>query len=138
MPLFRQERCAPWAPIQCHADFTSHEKQTVWPNMIYILNCSLASYLYTIFQYQTCVYRTKEQYDISHEILSEMLNSKRCKDSFLDECMKMIEKFQTSMKEKENHLAFHIRLKISRGWLNKNCMGLFNSNWIQFFNVFCM
>jgi hypothetical protein len=42
-----------------------------------------------------------------------MLNSKRCKDSFSDECIKMIEKFQTSMKEKENYLAFHIRLKIS-------------------------
>jgi hypothetical protein len=27
MPLFRQERCAPWAPIQCHADFTSRERQ---------------------------------------------------------------------------------------------------------------
>jgi hypothetical protein len=27
MPLFRQERCAPRAPIQCRADFTSHERQ---------------------------------------------------------------------------------------------------------------
>jgi hypothetical protein len=27
MPLFRQERCAPRAPIRCHADFTSHERQ---------------------------------------------------------------------------------------------------------------
>ncbi len=27
MPLFRQERCTPWAPIQCHADFTSRERQ---------------------------------------------------------------------------------------------------------------
>jgi hypothetical protein len=27
MPLFRQERCAPWAPIRCHADFTSCERQ---------------------------------------------------------------------------------------------------------------
>ncbi len=27
MPLFRQERCTPWAPIRCHADFTSHERQ---------------------------------------------------------------------------------------------------------------
>ena len=27
MPLFRQERCAPRAPIRCHADFTSRERQ---------------------------------------------------------------------------------------------------------------
>ncbi len=27
MPLFRQERCGPWASIRCHADFTSHERQ---------------------------------------------------------------------------------------------------------------
>jgi hypothetical protein len=26
MPLFRQERCAPWAPIWCHADFISRER----------------------------------------------------------------------------------------------------------------
>jgi hypothetical protein len=27
MPLFRQERCAPRAPIRCHADFTSGERK---------------------------------------------------------------------------------------------------------------
>ena len=27
MPQFRQERCAPRAPIRCHADFTSCERQ---------------------------------------------------------------------------------------------------------------
>ncbi len=27
MPLFRQDRCAPRAPIRCHADFTSRERQ---------------------------------------------------------------------------------------------------------------
>jgi hypothetical protein len=27
MPLFRQERCVPRAPIRCHEDFTSHERQ---------------------------------------------------------------------------------------------------------------
>ncbi len=27
MPLFRQERCTLWAPIRCHADFTSRERQ---------------------------------------------------------------------------------------------------------------
>jgi hypothetical protein len=82
-------------------------------DLTYILNCSLASYLYTIFQYQTCVYRTKDQYNRSHEILSEMLKTKRCKDCLSDECIHMIEKFQTSMKEKENYLAFYICSKSS-------------------------
>ncbi len=66
-------------------------------DLILILNCSLASYLYTMFQYQTSVYWTKGQYDRSHEIF-EMLKSKRCKDCLSDECIHMIEKFQTSMK----------------------------------------
>ncbi len=77
------------------------------------MSCSLASYLYTIFQYQTCVYWTKDQYDRSHEILSEMLKSKRCKDYLSDEYIHVIEIFPTSMKEKENYLAFYIRSKIS-------------------------
>ncbi len=75
-------------------------------DLILLLNCSLASYLYTIFQYQMCVYRTKDQYDRSHEILSEMLKSKWCKDCWSDECIHMIKK--TSMKEKKNYLAFFI------------------------------
>ncbi len=82
-------------------------------DLIFILNYSLASYLYTIFQYQTCVYWTKDQYDRSHEILSEILKSKRCKDSLSHECIHVIEKFQTSMKKKENYLAFYVRSKIS-------------------------
>jgi hypothetical protein len=67
-------------------------------DLILLLNCSLASCLYTIFQYQTCVYQTKDQYDRSHVILSKMLKSKRCKDYLSDECIHMIEKYQTSMK----------------------------------------
>jgi hypothetical protein len=82
-------------------------------DLIYILNCSLASYLYTIFQYQTCVYWKKDQYDRSHEILSEMLNLKKWKDCLSIQCIQMIDKFQTSMKEKEKYLAFFICLKIS-------------------------
>jgi hypothetical protein len=85
-------------------------------DLIFILNCSLASYLYTIFQYQTCVYWTKDQCDRLHEILSEMLKSKRCKDSLSDECIHVIEKFQTSMKEKENYFAFYVWSKISKSF----------------------
>jgi hypothetical protein len=93
--------------------FINKHLTRIFYDLIYILNCSLASYLYTIFQFQTSIYLTKDQYDRSHEILSEMLNSKRCKDCLSDECIQMIEMFQTSMKEKENYLAFHIRSKIS-------------------------
>ncbi len=82
-------------------------------DLILLLNCSLASYLYTIFQFPACVHRTKDQYDRSHEILSELLKSKRCKDCLADECIHMIEKFQTSMKEKENYLAFYMQSKFS-------------------------
>ncbi len=102
-------------------------------DLIFILNYSLASYLCTIFQYQTCVYQTKDQYDRSHEILSEMLKSKRCKDLLSDECIHMIDKFQTSMKEKENYFVFYIRSKISTSPVKsmnsalKNGMGI-NSN----------
>ncbi len=75
-------------------------------DLIFSLNYSSASYLYNIFQYQTCVYPTKDQYDRSHEILSEMSKSKWCKDSLSNECMHIIDKFQTSMKKKENYLDF--------------------------------
>ncbi len=78
--------------------FINEHFPTIIYDPIFILNCSLASYLYTILQYQTCIYRTKDQYDRSHEILFEMLKSKWRKDSLSDECIHMIEKFQTSMK----------------------------------------
>jgi hypothetical protein len=42
-----------------------------------------------------------------------MLKSKWCKDSLSDDYIHMIEKFQTSMKEKENYLAFYVWSKIS-------------------------
>jgi hypothetical protein len=42
-----------------------------------------------------------------------MLKSKRCKDYLSDEYIHVIEIFPTSMKEKENYLAFYIRSKIS-------------------------
>jgi hypothetical protein len=82
-------------------------------DLILFLNCSLASYLYTIFQYQTCVYWTKDQYDRSHDFFSEILKSKQGKDCLSDDCIHMIEKFQTTMKEKENDLDFYIWSKIS-------------------------
>jgi hypothetical protein len=68
--------------------------------------------MYTYFQYQTCVYQTKYQYDRSHEILSEVFKSKQCTHCLSDECIHMIEKFQTSTKEKEHYLVFYIRSKI--------------------------
>jgi hypothetical protein len=65
-----------WSEYQI---FISEHFTIIIYDVIYILNCSLASYLYTIFQYQACVYWTKDQYDRSHEILSETLKQKGTK-----------------------------------------------------------
>ncbi len=35
----------------------------------------LATYIYSIFQYQACVYHTKAQYDMSNTLLTEMLST---------------------------------------------------------------
>ncbi len=42
-----------------------------------------------------------------------MFNSKICKGSLSDECIKLIEKFQINMKEEENYLNFYTQLKIA-------------------------
>jgi hypothetical protein len=80
-------------------------------DLIVLLNCSLASYLYIIFQYQTCVYWTKDQYDRSHEILSEMFKSKWCKDCLSDECMHMIEKVSDHYEREGKLLGFLCTVK---------------------------
>lgn len=72
----------------------------------------LAKYIYGVFQYQTCVYRTKEQYDMSHQIFTNMMLSPMCTNVLSNECRQAIEKFQMNMKEKENYLAFYVRVKV--------------------------
>ena len=57
-----------------------------------------ATYIYTVFQYQACVYRTQAQYDRSHVLLTEMF---------------AIEKIQVVMKEKQQYIAHHVRLGVS-------------------------
>ena len=74
--------------------------------------CLLAKYIYGVFQSQTCVYSSKEQYDRSHQILTEMMLSPMCKNVLSNECRKAIEKFQMVIKEKERYLAFYVRVKI--------------------------
>ena len=74
---------------------------------------SLAIYIYGIFQHQACVYRTKSQYDRSNAILTEMLSSHKCRDELSLQCIQAIEKFQCTMIDKEQYLAFHFRKTIT-------------------------
>jgi len=72
----------------------------------------LAKYIYGVFQYQTCIYRSKEQYDRSHQIFTDMMLSPMCMNVLSNECRKAIEKFQMNIKEKENYLAVYVRVKV--------------------------
>jgi hypothetical protein len=64
-------------------------------------------------QHQVCVYRTKEQYDRSHELLSEMLVLEMCTKTLSPECINAIQQFQIVIKEKECYLAFYVCSKTS-------------------------
>ncbi len=77
------------------------------------MNILSANYLYAIFQHQVCVYSTKEQYDRSHDLFSEMLDSETCTKTLSLECINAIQQFQINIKEKECYLAFYVYLKIS-------------------------
>jgi hypothetical protein len=44
---------------ECQIFINKHFTLTNY-DLIYILDCSIASYLYTIFQYQSCVYQTND------------------------------------------------------------------------------
>ena len=72
-----------------------------------------ATYLYTVFQYQACVYRTQDQYDKSHVLLTEMLQTEDARAILSVECISAIEKFQVVTKEKQQYVAVHVRLGIS-------------------------
>ncbi len=60
-----------------------------------------------------CVYRTKQQYNQSHELLSEMLVLDTCIKTLSTDCINAIQQFQIVMKEKECYLAFYVRSTIS-------------------------
>ena len=71
-----------------------------------------ANYLYAIFQHQVCVYRTKQQYDQSHELLMKMLVSDMCIKTLSTVCINAIQQFQIVMKEKACYLAFYVHSTI--------------------------
>ncbi len=60
-----------------------------------------------------CVYRTKQQYDQSHEFRSEMLVSDMCIETLSTVCINAIQQFQIVMKEKECYLEFYVHSTIS-------------------------
>jgi hypothetical protein len=72
-----------------------------------------ATYVYTVFQYQACVYQTQAQYDRSHVLLTEMLQTNVSCAILSVECISAIEKFQVVMKEKHQYIAHHVRLGVS-------------------------
>ncbi len=62
---------------------------------------------YSVFQYQACVYRTQDQYDKSHIILTEMLQTEDARAILSVECISAIEKFQVIM---NSHVRFHPKM----------------------------
>ncbi len=70
-----------------------------------------ANYVDAIFQLQVCVYRSKEQYDRSHELLSEMLVSEMCTKTLSPECINAIQQFQIVIKEKDSVGKLNVSLQ---------------------------
>ena len=72
-----------------------------------------ATYIYTVFQYQACIYPTPGQYDRSHVLLTEMLQTEIACAILSVECISDVENFQVIMKEKQKYVAHHVRLSVS-------------------------
>ena len=72
-----------------------------------------ATYIYTVFQYQACVYQTQGQYERSNVLLTEMLQSEFARNILSVECISAVERFQVVMKEKEQYVAHHVRVRLS-------------------------
>ena len=72
-----------------------------------------ATYIYTVFQYQACVYQTQGQYDRSHVLLTEMLQTEVARAILSAECISAVETFQVIMKEKHKYVAHDVRLSVS-------------------------
>ncbi len=72
-----------------------------------------ASYIYSVFQHQACVYRTQAQYDRSHALLTLMIQTEAAKSILSVECISAVEKFQVVMKKKQKYVAHQVRLGVS-------------------------
>ena len=82
-------------------------------NSIYVFfSWTKAKYVYSVFQHQSCVYRTKAQYDRSNVLLTDMSSSSLCCDVLSADCIKAIENIQMTMVDKEKYLAFHAHVQI--------------------------
>ena len=60
-----------------------------------------------------CVNCTEEQYDRSHDLLSETVVSDMCAKLLSPVCINTIQQFQIVIKEEECYLALYVHLKIS-------------------------
>jgi hypothetical protein len=73
--------------------------------------CFNSSYIYILcIQYQACVYRTQAQFDRSHVLLTEMLQTEAARAILSVECITAVENFQVVLKEKQQYVAHHVRL----------------------------
>jgi hypothetical protein len=72
-----------------------------------------ATYIYKVFQYQACVYQTQAQYHRLHVLLTEMLQSEQARETLSAECILAVDKFQITMKDKEQYIAYHVRKDVS-------------------------
>ena len=69
-------------------------------------------WLYMTFMHQACVYETKEQYDTSHQMVTDLVND-LYRDGMLCENMKdAISSFQIKMHNKQQYLAYYVRKNI--------------------------
>jgi hypothetical protein len=63
-------------------------------------------WLYMLFMHQTCVYKTKEQYVKSNEILTAVLKEALLKGRINDILKDAIQAFQVKMNVKQEYLAY--------------------------------
>ncbi len=59
------------------------------------------------------MHQTKAQYDRSHVLLSEILQTEQARKILSAECILAVEKFQVTIKDKEQYIAYHFRKDVS-------------------------
>ena len=67
------------------------------------------TYIYTVFQYQACVNRTQAQYDRSHVLLTEMLQTEVARAILSVECIYARVETKQGMKQLEYHKVMDSR-----------------------------
>jgi hypothetical protein len=69
-------------------------------------------WLYMLFMHQACVYKTKEHYVKSNEILTSVVKEALLKGQIIDILKDAIQGFQVKMNVKQEYLAYYVRKHI--------------------------